>query len=72
MGYTNTQSIIDRNGTELQISGKLLAQLLVKGLYTHAQRYIEEMCRNPETMKGRISHLADPFDIENQYLMAKE
>lgn len=68
LGYTNTQTIINENGKELQISGKLLAQLLVKGLYERAKRYIMELYKNPASFNGKIPHQPNPIDIENHYL----
>ncbi len=67
LGYTNTQSIINKEGKELQIGGKLLAQLLVKGLYAHAQRYIMDLQQNPKKFNGEIPHQPNPIDIQNQY-----
>lgn len=68
LGYTNTQTIVNENGKELQISGKLLAQLLVKGLYERAKRYIMELYKNPAAFNGKIPHQPNPIDIENHYL----
>ena len=67
LGYTNTQSIINKEGKELQIGGRLLAQLLVKGLYTHAQRYMMDLQQNPKKFNGEIPHQPNPIDIQNQY-----
>ena len=68
LGYTNTQTIIDKEGKDLQISGKLLAQLLVKGLYERAKRYITSLYQEPDSFNGKIPHQPNPVDIKNHYM----
>ena len=67
LGYTNTQSIINERGKEIKISGKLLAQLLVKGLYEHTKKYIMDLYQEPTKFRGRIPYSVDPIDVKNQY-----
>lgn len=68
LGYTTPQTIIDKEGTDLQISGKLLAQLLVKGLYERAKRYITSLYQEPGSFNGKIPHQPNPVDIKNHYM----
>lgn len=67
LGYTDTQLITDNTAKELHINGKLLAQLLVKGLYAHTERYIVDLYNNPGKFNGKIPNQPDPIDIGNHY-----
>ncbi len=59
LGYTTPQTIIS-NGKELSITGKKLAQLLVKGLYNHTRRFINNLVNSNQIQINQI-------DIRNHY-----
>lgn len=67
LGYTSLQLIVSGT-TERQISGKKLAQLLVKGLYEHTKRYIMAMYRDERIIRQSTGANFVPQDIEDHYI----
>lgn len=60
LGYTNTLSLYREKRDKINITGKKLAQLLVKGLYNHTKEYMLERMRGAAMYAplGNIDSLA--------------